>query len=251
MPLPSDCRNPVRWRRVTQCRTARNFKQNILQVCDSRGDSLARSVRVRVNGALSDLHAADGQYHRDCYKSFISHGNVRSARTNVDHDDDDTGNAVIALVGDMTEDKAHVWNTVEVEELNVSYGGYRSTRRHQIEQLSDHFGTDLLDLRGKGVASLLVFRSKASRLMKLVDDDSDDDLEVINMAKIIVQECNQRAAPKNTYDVRLSLDNAADASSPVVMKLLSALCPKLSNTNAAILIGNMITSIVTNRPTTL
>ena len=67
MPLPSDCRNCVRWRRVTQCRTARNFKQNILQVCDSRGDSLADSVGVRVNGALSDLHAADGQYHCDCY----------------------------------------------------------------------------------------------------------------------------------------------------------------------------------------
>ena len=59
VPLPSDCRNPARWRRVTQCRTARNFKQNILQVCDSRGDSLADSDRVRVNGALSDLHEAD------------------------------------------------------------------------------------------------------------------------------------------------------------------------------------------------
>ena len=115
VPLPSDCRNPARWRRVTQCRTARNFKQNIIQVCDSRGDSLSDSVRVRVNGALSDLHEADGQYHRYCYKSFMSHRNVSSARTNVDQDDDDTDNAFIALVGDMTEDKAHVWNYVEVE----------------------------------------------------------------------------------------------------------------------------------------
>ena len=105
----------------------------------------------------------------------MSHRNVSSARTNVDQDDDDTDNACIALVGDMTEDKAHVWNSVEVEELYVSYGGYRSTRRHLIEQLSDHFGTDLLVLSGNGVASLLVFRSKASRLMKLVDDDCDDD----------------------------------------------------------------------------
>ena len=135
----------------------------------------------------------------------MSHRNVSSTRTNVDQDDDDTGNACIALVGDLTEDKAHVGNSVEVEELYVSYDGYRSTCRHLIEQLSDHFGTDLLVLSGNGVASLLVFRSKASRLMKLIDDD----IEVTNIAKIIVQECNQRAAPKNTYDVRLPLDNAA------------------------------------------
>ena len=128
-----------------------------------------------MNGALSDLHAADGQYHCDCYNSFMNHSNVSSTRTNVDQDDDDTDNACIALVGDMTEDKAHVWNSVEVEELYVSYGGYRSTRRHLIEQLSDHFGTDLV-MSGNGVASLLVFRSKASRLMKLVDDDCDDDI---------------------------------------------------------------------------
>ena len=119
MPLHSDCHNPVRWRRVTQCRTTRNFKQNILQVCDSRGNSLADSVRVQVNGALSDLHAADGQYHCDCFNSFMSHRNITSARPNVDQDDDDTDNAFIAIVGDMTEDKAHVGNSVEVEELCV------------------------------------------------------------------------------------------------------------------------------------
>ena len=50
----------------------------------------------------------------------MSHRNVGSARTNVDQDDDDTDNAFIALVGDMTEDKAHVWNYVDVEELYVS-----------------------------------------------------------------------------------------------------------------------------------
>ena len=89
-------------------------------MCDSRVDSLADSVRVRVSGALSDLYAADGHYHRDCYKSFMGHRNVSTARTNVEQDDDDTDNAFIALVGDVTEDKAHVWNSVEVEELYVA-----------------------------------------------------------------------------------------------------------------------------------
>ena len=31
--------------------------------CDQRGDVQADDVRLRVQGAVSDLHAADAQYH--------------------------------------------------------------------------------------------------------------------------------------------------------------------------------------------
>ncbi|KAG0712797.1 hypothetical protein GWK47_017681 [Chionoecetes opilio] len=77
--LPADPRNPSRWRTVIQCRTVDFFKQNILHKCDLRNDQLADNVRVRVNGALSDLHAADAQYHEDCYKTFTNHRNVSAA----------------------------------------------------------------------------------------------------------------------------------------------------------------------------
>jgi len=52
IPLAPDSRNPICWRKVTLCRTVSDLKQKILQVCDSRGDPLADSVRIRVNGAL-------------------------------------------------------------------------------------------------------------------------------------------------------------------------------------------------------
>ena len=72
-----DSKNPTRWRRVVQCRIAnrpgQGFKEFILDLCDKRKDSLGEDVRTRLLGACSDLHAADGQYHKDCYDNFLVH----------------------------------------------------------------------------------------------------------------------------------------------------------------------------------
>ena len=48
------------------------FKQSILLVCDQRNDLPADDVRLRVQGAASDFHAAGAQYHLDCHNAFIS-----------------------------------------------------------------------------------------------------------------------------------------------------------------------------------
>ena len=47
-------------------------KESILFVCDQRKDNVAEQVRFRVEGALSDLHAADACYHVGCMASFMS-----------------------------------------------------------------------------------------------------------------------------------------------------------------------------------
>ena len=58
-------RYPDRWRRVVYCRTAdrgkKLFKETILKTC---------SERNRVRQATGDLHAANGQYHKDCFSSL-------------------------------------------------------------------------------------------------------------------------------------------------------------------------------------
>ncbi len=75
--LPKDKKHPNRkWRRVVQCRTADrpgeiSFKDRILDLCSCRDDNWAHEVRTRVLGAFSDLHAADGEYHKDCYDAFV------------------------------------------------------------------------------------------------------------------------------------------------------------------------------------
>lgn len=52
-----------------------------MEICDQRGDIQSEEVRIRVNGAISALHAADAQYHKVCYSKFVSERNVKAAIT--------------------------------------------------------------------------------------------------------------------------------------------------------------------------
>ena len=241
-------RHPDRWRKVVPCRTAGDFKKNILQTCELRNDSQAEQVRIRINGALSDLHAADGQYHFDCYARFTSKKNIaavvqsESQLQKEDHPFD-------ALVQHISENKSDMWNSIEVQDIYVSYGGNILSRRNLIDQLVEHFGNDLLILSGNGVASILVFRSRASHLLKMVDDKADIDIKPI--AKVIRAECLERPDNRETYKTRLFVGDAQETCSDLLLQLLAMLSPKLDHTNPALLIGNIITSVITNRPTTL
>ena len=62
----------------------KTFKEAILDVCDQRNDELAHQVYIRVQGAVSDLHAADAQYHKDCHDSFMGQRNIQSAKNKQD-----------------------------------------------------------------------------------------------------------------------------------------------------------------------
>ena len=63
---------PDRWRRAVLCQTvlpggeAKPFKDSILETWDMRNDAIARQVKLRVLGAVSDLPAADALYYKDC-----------------------------------------------------------------------------------------------------------------------------------------------------------------------------------------
>ena len=56
-----------------------SFKDVILQVCEQRQDEWGENVSLRVNGAITDLHSADGRYHDDCRKNFMGSRSVKSA----------------------------------------------------------------------------------------------------------------------------------------------------------------------------
>ena len=86
-------------------------------------------------------------------------------------------------------------------------------RRKLIGELVRSFGSDLLVLSGNGVASLLLSRSKAPAMLKLTDNTSD--FYMTSIAKMIKRECS------------------------------------LDYSNTALVIGNIITSFLTNRLTTL
>jgi len=50
-----------------------------MDICDCRDDDWASIVSLRIQGAISDLHAADARYHVTCRCSFTGSRAVATA----------------------------------------------------------------------------------------------------------------------------------------------------------------------------
>jgi len=96
-------------------------------------------------------------------------------------------------VSAVTAESPRVWNSIEFYDLYQSNGGRDISRRTLVTKLLEYFGSDLLVLSGIGVASLLVFRSKASSLLRLVPSSDEDDVEIElkKVAHQIVRDVNE------------------------------------------------------------
>ena len=70
-------------------------------------------------------------------------------------------------VSAVRAESPRVGNSIELYDLYQSNGGIDISRRTLVTKLLEYFGSDLLLLSGTGVACLLVFRSKASSLLRL------------------------------------------------------------------------------------
>ena len=179
--LNKDSKNPGHWRQAFLCRTAergeqQTFKQSILDVCNARQDEIGRTVKMRVLAAVSDLHAADARYHDDCRKTFMSPRSVASASRPQESNEFDP--ALSTTIGTMKFDMSRIWNSCEIFDIYVENGGVSLSRRTLISKLVEIIGADLLVLTGNGVASLVLFRSRASALLHLVSTDTEDDEEL-------------------------------------------------------------------------
>ena len=60
----------------------------------------------------------------------------------------------------------------------MSYNGVSLSHRQLVKSLTDRFGDDLLVLSGNGVASILVFKSKAAGHLEIVSNDDDDGVDI-------------------------------------------------------------------------
>ena len=187
-----DARNPQRWRKVVQCRTAdrgknrMSFTQTVLLACDKRDGLQADEVRRRVQGAVSDLHAADGQYHLDCYNTFMA---PRAVETDVKSSENTAvvDTAFSKVVEEKERDKGHLWNSVDLMGMYSSFGGDKMSRRQLVVCVTKRFAPELVRLSGNGYASLLVFNGHLPHILKAVEDTDDDNPEVKHIAECIVQ----------------------------------------------------------------
>ena len=102
------------------------------------------------------------------------------------------------------------------------------------------------------VSSIVSFRSKASSVLKLVaDDKDDDDTAVSKIVKRIVAECMTLRHDKFKYQTRVSFEKSLDDVSQTLLHLLSLLSMKLDSTLPALMIRNIITSIMNSMHTSL
>ena len=105
-----------------------------------------------VQGAFSELHAADARYHEDCRSSFMAPRSVKSASGIVEPST--VGYAALELtVSEIRSNPSRIWNSLELHNMYLSHGGVNRSRRTLIKKLSQNFGPDLLVLSGVGVAS--------------------------------------------------------------------------------------------------
>ena len=213
--LAIDKNNQNRWRRVIACKTI-EMKDTLLKICDIRCDSLSTSVKERINGVPTDLHAADAQYHADCHRNFLSNNVMTKRPTEIDNP------AFRHIVDVMQSDETKHWNSLELynmyneqnqAKVTSDYSGTdhsaetcqvddiisKTIRLQLIQQLQTHFGTSLIILRVSGCAHILAFKKYLPESLKLVAASDNDDISI--MAKKITREVKCSARSQDSYDL--------------------------------------------------
>lgn len=99
-------------------------------------------MRFRVEGALSDLHAADARYHVDCMKNFMSANSIAAAqnasKVNVNEDP-----AFDCVTEQIVNDKSRLWNSVQLHHLYQLLGGKILSGRTLLLQIKEHFSDEI------------------------------------------------------------------------------------------------------------
>jgi len=266
--LEKDRKHPDRWKPAYLCRSTLSkrgeemvsYKQNILDKCSERDDQWAQDVRLRIDGAVSDLHAAEARYHQYCMATFFNnrsypgHKNVAINPSTPGNDTNQNQQALASTIDALSNEKDKLWNSIEVFEMYQCHGGNELSRAQLVSKVSEHFGSEILVLSSPGYAHILAFHTQAARLLKAVKDTGDqEDIKpsVAKVAKQITQECKSIDMTKSHYNLNVDNSTVQEATSETLMDLLAGISPRLKNTMPALLIGNIVTSAVRAQPTDL
>ena len=164
--LEYDPSNPSRWRAAYLCKTAScgtGFQDSILEVCGRQKDAWANQVEVRLQGAISDLHAAEVRYHDSCRKNFML---FKIIEANTYASTSDTDLAFDKLVEDIISKKSNIWTSSEVHENYLLHGG-KGFCKAVFAKLQKHFDDMLVVFSSSGLSSLLVFHDTVPSVFKL------------------------------------------------------------------------------------
>ena len=236
-----------------QCRTAEmpggtSFKATILQKCEERNDEQSTAVRLRILGAPCDLHAADAQYHKDCYLSFMPCRNVQMAKSKDEYPQNDLDAPITRLISVMNNEPDHIWTSVE---LHIRYKttcneSPSMCRKQLMATLQNELGDRLVKFDISGCASLLCFRDHLPECMRLVKADDSDSNALNTLRDMIASECV--ALPRlHDYDIgQFRNSKIVAGTSPTLLRFVSSLVSKGEVSRASTTLAQCIQSHVTN-----
>ena len=190
------------------------------------------------------------RYHNDCRLKFMAVRDIATAKrkSEPDYVVDEAFEMVKSI---MDADRATMWTSIEIHQLYQNHSGSKLTRKALVDLLIKDFSNDLILLSSPGLANLLVFRKHASTIMKITESD-DDPIDMKRIANQIKKEILDMEMPNDRYHRRINKSIAKESVSETLTNLLSKISEDLSgNELPSILIGNIITSIVRKKPTTL
>ena len=80
-----------------------------------------------------------------------------------------------------------------------------------MKKVCEHFGEEIIALQSPGIATLLVFREHAPKNMKLVEDETDDTMEIClkTIAKQITKESKDSKNNLDPYNKHISKETAS------------------------------------------
>ncbi|KAG0729000.1 hypothetical protein GWK47_031251 [Chionoecetes opilio] len=212
--VKKDPKYPPKWKPAYLCRQVNrpekkmSLKTEILAKCDERNDDWAAQVRIRVSGAISDLHAADARYHVACRTNFMSSRSTSAAVKEAQADKPELDKGLQVVISILKEDMSHIWNSVDLFNLYIENEGNALSRRQLIVELSAHFGKDLVVLSSPGIASILAFQSKAADVLRIIPDAEEDDTGIaIHKSRLpCTMFCGQSSIECCNYQTRTAVD---------------------------------------------
>ena len=225
------------------------YTQYILDHCSKRGGKWASDVSSRIVGDISDLHAADARYHKNCYRAFFTNRQSAPTENRYGKDVDQPINKLIKAVQD---DQEKIWTSVELQEMYELEGGKNLSCGTLISELEECLGSDIVVMSCNGYATQIAHRKEAAKLFRTAAKSSDldeDELWIRRIGKRIKQECLAIHYDSFHYTVNANKKIASESVSETLERLLAAISVKLETPSlTALLVGNMITAAVTYSP---
>ena len=156
------------------------------------------------------------------------------------------------VITTLSSDQKRVWSSVELCKEYQDHDGTDLTRSQLVEKLCVHFDGDLLLISSPGYANVVAFQCHAAVTLKMFKDNEDDlENNIRHVAKQIKKECKDIPLDTTTYRLNIDEQLVQESVSCTVQNLLASVSTKLDSTPPALLIGNIITSVVRNKSTDL